>query len=153
MREAAERKIPEAEACRKGQEKILDTRGGRRYTVEVRAKERSFGMEKIVAQGMLYDFYGSLLTKHQQEVYEHVVYDDMSLNEIAEAEGISKQAVSDLIRRTTAQMEKVDGKLQLISRYRTIRSLCTSLQEAAGRGALTNDLVMEKTERILQQLQ
>lgn len=110
-------------------------------------------MEKIVAQGMLYDFYGSLLTKHQQEGYEHVVYDDMSLNEIAEAEGISKQAVSDLIRRTTAQMEKVDGKLQLISRYRTIRNLCTSLQEAAGRGALTDDLVMEKTERILQQLQ
>lgn len=56
-------------------------------------------MEKIVAQGMLYDFYGSLLTKHQQEVYEHVVYDDMSLNEIAEAEGISKQAVSDQIGR------------------------------------------------------
>ena len=50
-------------------------------------------MEQIVEQGMLYDFYGPLLTKHQQEVYELVVYQNLSLNEIAEQKNISKQAV------------------------------------------------------------
>ena len=41
-------------------------------------------MEKIVAQGLLYDFYGELLTEHQRRVYEDVVFNDMSLSEIAE---------------------------------------------------------------------
>ena len=34
---------------------------------------------KIVEQGLLYDFYGELLTKHQQSVYEDVVFNDLSL--------------------------------------------------------------------------
>ena len=40
-------------------------------------------MEKIVKQGLLYDFYGELLTEHQRQVYEAVVYEDLSLAEIA----------------------------------------------------------------------
>ena len=41
-------------------------------------------MEKIVEQGMLYDFYGELLTEHQRKIYEDVVLNDMSLSEIAQ---------------------------------------------------------------------
>ncbi len=52
-------------------------------------------MEKIVAQGLLYDFYGELLTEHQRRVYEDVVFNDMSLSEIAEEQGISRQGVHD----------------------------------------------------------
>lgn len=44
-------------------------------------------MEKIVEQGMLYDFYGELLTEHQRKIYEDVVLNDMSLSEIAEERG------------------------------------------------------------------
>ena len=44
---------------------------------------------KIIEQGMLYDFYGDLLTAHQKEIYEDLVYNDMSLNEIAQEYGIS----------------------------------------------------------------
>ena len=56
-------------------------------------------MEKIVEQGLLYDFYGELLTDHQRHVYEDVVFNDMSLSEIAEEQGISRQGVHDLIKR------------------------------------------------------
>ena len=56
-------------------------------------------MEKIVEQGLLYDFYGELLTKHQQSVYEDVVFNDLSLSEIADEQGITRQGVHDLIRR------------------------------------------------------
>ena len=51
-------------------------------------------MEKIVAQGLLYDFYGELLTEHQRRVYEDVVFNDMSLSEIAEEQGISRPSIS-----------------------------------------------------------
>lgn len=84
-----------------------------------------------MAQGILYDFYGALLTQHQQEVYEKVVYHDMSLQEIAEVEGISRQAVSDLIGRTTAQMERYEKALGMIRRFREIRGQLTVLREAA----------------------
>ena len=46
-------------------------------------------MENIVTQGMLYDFYGELLTEHQRRIYEDLVYQDMSLSEIAERTGLS----------------------------------------------------------------
>ena len=56
-------------------------------------------MEKIVEQGLLYDFYGELLTEHQRQIYERIVYENLSLSEIAEEQGISRQGVHDLVKR------------------------------------------------------
>ena len=56
-------------------------------------------MEKIVEQGLLYDFYGELLTEHQKAIYEDVVFNDLSLSEIAKEKGISRQGVHDMIKR------------------------------------------------------
>ena len=53
-------------------------------------------MEKIVEQGLLYDFYGELLTGHQRNIYEDVVFNDLSPSEIAREQGISRQGVHDL---------------------------------------------------------
>ena len=62
-------------------------------------------MKDLVDNGLLYDFYGELLTEHQRNIYEAAVYDDLSLNEIALEHGISRQGVHDLIKRCTATME------------------------------------------------
>ncbi len=53
-------------------------------------------MEKIVQQALLYDFYGELLTEHQRKIYEDAVFGDLSLSEIAQEQGISRQGVHDL---------------------------------------------------------
>ena len=45
-------------------------------------------MKKIVEKGLLYDFYGELLTEHQKKIYEAAVFEDLSLREIAEAESM-----------------------------------------------------------------
>ena len=55
-------------------------------------------MEKIVERNMLYDFYGELLTPHQQEIYESIIFQDLSLSEVAEIHGISRQGVHDLAK-------------------------------------------------------
>ena len=88
-------------------------------------------MEKIVEQGLLYDFYGSLLTGHQQKIYEKVVYDNLSLNEVAEAEGVSKQAVHDLVRRCTMIMRGYENKIGMIRRFGKIRESADRLREIA----------------------
>ncbi len=80
-------------------------------------------MEKIVQEGLLYDYYGAMLTDHQRKVYEMAVYEDMSLNEIAQNTGVSKQAVHDLIRRTTAQMQDYEDKLHLVEKSRKLKEL------------------------------
>ena len=74
-------------------------------------------MEKLVEQGLLYDFYGELLTKHQREIYEDAVYQDMSLSEIAEEHGISRQGVHDLIKRCDKILQDYESKLQLVSKF------------------------------------
>lgn len=74
-------------------------------------------MEKIFEQGLLYDFYGELLTEHQRRIYEDAVYNDMSLAEIAEEAGISRQGVHDLIKRCDRILCDYEEKLHLVERF------------------------------------
>ena len=66
---------------------------------------------------MLFDLYGELLTDHQREIYGLLVNDDMSLSELAEQYGISRQGVHDLIRRCDRQLEGYEEKLHLLEEW------------------------------------
>lgn len=112
-------------------------------------------MEKIVEQGLLYDFYGQLLTPHQQKIYEKAVYENLSLNEIAEQSGISRQAVHDLIRRATDLMRGYEDKLGMIRRFRSLREAAQQLSEAADAAGSREQLaesVREIADRIRRDL-
>ena len=78
-------------------------------------------MEKIVAQGLLYDFYGELLTEHQRRVYEDVVFNDMSLSEIAEEQGISRQGVHDALKNAGRALHEYEQKLGLVDKFQQSR--------------------------------
>ena len=67
-------------------------------------------MEKIVEQGLLYDFYGELLTEHQRRIYEDMVLNDLSPSEIAKEQGISRQSVHDLKKRCDKILEEYGNK-------------------------------------------
>ena len=56
---------------------------------------------------MLFDFYGELLTERQKEFYELYYDEDLSLSEIAENYGISRQGVRDVIVRAEAYMTEM----------------------------------------------
>lgn len=78
-------------------------------------------MNNLLEQALLYDFYGELLTDHQKEIYEQFVLEDLSLSEIAEAAGISRQGVHDLIKRCNKILEGYEAKLHLVERFLSIK--------------------------------
>lgn len=86
-------------------------------------------MEKIFKQGLLYDFYGELLTEHQRSVYEDAVFNDMSLSEIAEEYGISRQGVHDLIKRCDKILAGYEEKLQLVQKFTEAKEKITKVVE------------------------
>ena len=96
-------------------------------------------MEKIVEQGLLYDFYGELLTEHQRAVYEDAVFQDMSLGEIAQERGISRQGVHDLVKRCDRILEGYEEKLHLVSKFERTRQMVEDIQQRLKRFRETKD--------------
>ncbi len=86
-------------------------------------------MEKIFEQAMLYDFYGELLNEHQKSIYEEYVLDNLSLGEIAEERGISRQGVHDLIKRADKTLNEYEKKLQLIRKFLNIKDKVNRINE------------------------
>ena len=78
-------------------------------------------MDKLARQALLYDFYGELLTEHQRRVYEGVVLNDYSLSEVAQDQGVSRQGIHDLVKRSTRTLEDYESKLHLVERFVSIR--------------------------------
>lgn len=72
-------------------------------------------------QALLYDFYGELLTDHQKNIYEQSVLEDLSLSEIAEDEGISRQGVHDLVKRCNKSLMSYEEKLHLVEKFLSIK--------------------------------
>lgn len=113
-------------------------------------------MEKIAWQGLLYDFYGELLTEHQKQIYEDAVYNDFSLGEIAQEYGISRQGVHDLIKRCDNSLQEYENKLHLVEKFLKIKDRIGHLQqiaedESVSREALIRDM-KEITHQILEEL-
>ena len=70
---------------------------------------------------MLYDFYGDLLTDRQKEFYDLYYNEDLSLAEIAENYGITRQGVRDVIVRAEAYLTEIEDKTGLIRRFHTMQ--------------------------------
>ena len=101
-------------------------------------------MEKIARQGLLYDFYGALLTEHQRQVYEDVVLYDLSLSEIAEEQGISRQGVHDLVKRCDRILEDYEEKLQLIHKFNETKQKVADIRQLTKQYQETEDVSLLK---------
>lgn len=81
---------------------------------------------------MLFDFYGELLTPRQKEFFDLYYNEDLSLGEIAENAGISRQGVRDVIVRAEAAMQEVEDKTGIIKRFLARSAHLDAIGEAAG---------------------
>ena len=80
---------------------------------------------------MLFDFYGDLLTERQREFYDLYYNEDLSLSEIAENYGISRQGVRDVIVRAEAAMSEIEEKTHIIRRFHQSKAAIAAIDAAA----------------------
>ena len=87
-------------------------------------------MEKRVELSLLMDFYGPLLTEHRRQVLEMYLNEDMGLQEIADALGISRQGVHEAVKTASKQLTRYEETLGIAHRYMCIRREVISCREA-----------------------
>ena len=80
---------------------------------------------------MLFDFYGELLTERQKEFFDLYYNEDLSLSEIAENSGISRQGVRDVIVRAEHAMQEIEDKTGLIRRFLAMKTHLDRIERAA----------------------
>lgn len=72
---------------------------------------------KPLEMSLLFDFYGETLTDKQRELFDLYYNEDLSLSEIAEHAGITRQGVRDSIKRAEHALGEMEDKLGLVARY------------------------------------
>jgi len=77
--------------------------------------------DETLQKTMLFDFFGDLLTEKQREYFDLYHNEDLSLSEIAERVGISKQGVYDIIIRAEKSLVDVEVKTGIIQKWRETR--------------------------------
>lgn len=89
-------------------------------------------MAKELKFVMLLDCYGDLLTEHQKSVMELYYCEDLSLAEIGNPLGITRQAVRDIIKRTENILLNYEEKLGFAERLGKMRECFGKIKETAG---------------------
>lgn len=95
---------------------------------------------------MLFDFYGDLLTDRQKEFYDLYYNEDLSLAEIAENYGISRQGVRDVIVRAEAYLTEIEDKTGLIRRFHTMQGQLREVADCAQKVLDLNDAKLGSDE-------
>lgn len=78
-------------------------------------------MSKNLDITILLDFYGDMLTDKQRSFIGYYYNDDLSLSEIAENEGITRQGVRDAIKRAESQLIAMEERLGLVDKFKNMK--------------------------------
>lgn len=88
-------------------------------------------MAKNLEISLLLDFYGDVLTEKQRDVMEQYYNDDLSLAEIADNFGITRQGVRDSIKRGEGIILELEEKVGFAKRYRAVQQGISQLESLA----------------------
>ena len=86
-------------------------------------------MEKIVKVAQLYDMYGPLLNEKQRDVINCYYNEDLSLQEIADNDGKTKQAISDMINRSVDKLFEFENELSLLKSKTELKAALFDIRE------------------------
>jgi predicted DNA-binding protein YlxM (UPF0122 family) len=103
---------------------------------------------------LLMDFYTGLLTGRQRDLLTLYYSDDLSLSEIAEIDGTSRQAVHSVIRRGVERLAEIEASLALVGQYRELNSLLDEIKLKVKNNNYDNlELLLEQLDRSLNRSQ
>lgn len=98
---------------------------------------------------LLFDYYGGLLTEKQRECFDMRYNQDLSLGEIGQLLGVSRQAVCDNLTRTEALLRKMESNVGCVSRSLKNRRAVQSILDAAAKlSAHPDDTVSNLAKQI-----
>ncbi len=98
-------------------------------------------LERRVQFSRLYDLYGPLLTERQRRVYELHEHDDLSLAEISEELGISRQGVSDQLTRVRERLEEIEKLLGFAASFDRIEAAARAISDGKNIGKNAAEIV------------
>lgn len=91
-------------------------------------------MAKDIGKAEYYDIYGDLLTEKQREIMEMYYFSDLSLGEISEETGSSRQAAFGCIKRCEGRLAEFERALGLLEKKKRAEELLMRLEAAVGNG-------------------
>lgn len=101
-------------------------------------------MPKDLNYSILLDYYGQMLTDKQRETLEYYYNEDLSLSEISEIVGTSRQGIMDIIKRSEQQLNSFEQKLCLKKHFSNINEavkvlseICNSVEDSEIKSKLT----------------
>ena len=86
-------------------------------------------MAKDLEMGYLLDFYGEVLTEKQREMLRQYYNDDLSLSEIGENFGITRQGARDAIKHGETTLKELEAKVGFAARYRRVQEKLEELEQ------------------------
>lgn len=104
-------------------------------------------LKEVVELSLLYDFYGELLTESSKRLFEGYVLEDMSLSELSEETGISRQGIHDSVKRSVDKLRKYEDKLGLVRKFSDMKNEVKKIHENASR--LSEKMKSDETARRL----
>lgn len=108
-------------------------------------------IERVEYVSMLYDFYGSLLSDSQNEIMALYHEDNLSLSEIAEELGQTRQAVHYNLRKAEKALKSYEEKLGLVASYRENRLLAQKLFSIIDSAGIAENYA-EKIKKIVEKI-
>ena len=105
--------------------------------------------EKNLEIGYLLDFYGDVLSERKRTVLDYYYNDDLSLAEIAEEIGISRQGVRELIKKAGEELMFYEEKLGLAKRFQVLEEQTEELISLMEQQGIAGD-VRKSAQKLLE---
>ena len=101
-------------------------------------------LEETIYISSLYNIYGKLLTDKQQQIFENYVFENLSLAEVAENVGISRQAVLDCVNKCCNILNKYEESLGICKSNEKVKEILLEAKQN-----LTNEKLIKKINDLL----